>query len=158
MDKELQLRMAVSSLQDSYVSTLDSGKLEQWPEFFTEDCHYEIIPKENADLDLPAPLIYCTNRRMLRDRVVSLREANIYEEHTYRHLTSGFVLTSQTEDVVRTTSNYVVVITGRAGDSSLYQAGMYEDEVVRIDGRWLYRRKRVIYDTSRIPTLLATPI
>ena len=26
---------------------------EEWPNFFTEDCIYEIIPKENADLGLP---------------------------------------------------------------------------------------------------------
>lgn len=158
MDKELQLRMELMSLQDSYISTLDGGNLEQWPNFFTEGCHYEIIPKENADLNLPAPLIYCTNRRMLRDRVLSLREANIYEEHTYRHLISGLVVTSSADGVARTTSNYVIVITGMAGESSIYQAGTYEDEVVRVDGKWLYQRKRVVYDTSRIQTLLATPI
>src|SRR3546814_21012915 len=61
------------------VSALDGGRLEDWPTFFTPECRYEIIPKENADANLPAPVIYCNNQKMLRDRVVSLRHANIYE-------------------------------------------------------------------------------
>ena len=52
----------------------------------------------------------------------------------------------------------IVVITGQAGDSSVYQAGTYLDEVVQHEGEWRYRSKRVVYDTLRVPTLLATPI
>src|SRR3546814_1760605 len=80
-----QLWTEIAILQHQYVSALDSGNLEAWPQFFTEDCRYEIIPKENVDAGLPAPVIYCRNQKMLRDRVTSLRNANIYErseEHT----------------------------------------------------------------------------
>ena len=41
-------------------------------------------------------------RRLLRDRVVALRNANIYEEHRYRHTTSGPVILSREDDEVRT--------------------------------------------------------
>ncbi|MNT87848.1 Anthranilate 1,2-dioxygenase small subunit [compost metagenome] len=51
-----------------------------------------------------------------------------------------------------------MVITGTAGESSVYQAGTYLDEVVLHEGEWRYRSKRVVYDTSRVATLLATPI
>jgi anthranilate 1,2-dioxygenase small subunit len=54
---DLGLRQALLALQDEYISTLDTGALEQWPEMFVEDCLYEIIPKENYDLGLPAPVI-----------------------------------------------------------------------------------------------------
>lgn len=158
MNTQLQLWLELSELQARYVSALDSLQLEAWTEFFTEDCRYEIIPKENVDAGLPAPVVYCRNRKMLRDRVLSLRHANIYEGHTYRHMTSGLVITRQDGDVVCTTSSYVVVITGQAGESSVYQAGTYLDELVRVDGAWRYRQKRVVYDTSRVQTLLATPI
>lgn len=158
MNNNFQLWTELSVLQHGYVSALDNDRLEEWPDYFTEQCRYEIIPKENFDLGLPAPVIYCVNKKMLRDRVVSLRNANIYDAHTYRHMTSGLVITSVTDDVVHTTSSYVVVNTSRVGDSTVYQAGCYRDEVVRVDGRWLYRSKRVVYDTSRVQTLLATPI
>ncbi|ABE31845.1 ring hydroxylating beta subunit [Paraburkholderia xenovorans LB400] len=153
-----QLWTEIAILQHQYVSALDSGNLEAWPQFFTEDCRYEIIPKENVDAGLPAPVIYCRNQKMLRDRVTSLRNANIYESHTYRHLVSGLVLTNVAQDTVQTTSSYVVVITGLTGESSIYQAGAYQDEVVKANGVWRYRAKRVMYDTLRVQTLLATPI
>jgi anthranilate 1,2-dioxygenase small subunit len=145
-------------LQNRYISALDNDRLEDWPSFFTEDCLYEIVPKENDDAGLPVGIIHCTNQRMLRDRVVSLRNANIFEAHSYRHFVSGLVILAEAEDAVETESSYVVVQTRTDGESFVYQAGRYLDRVVRVGGSWRYARKRVIYDTSRVQTLLATPI
>lgn len=156
--ERLQLWTELLELQHRYVSALDNNRLEDWPGFFVEDGRYEIIPKENFDGGFPAPIIYCRNAGMLRDRVLSLRNANIFEDHVYRHSTSGLVITSMVDGVVHTQSSYIVVITNQAGDSSVYQAGTYLDEVVQHDGEWRYRSKRVVYDTSRVATLLATPI
>ncbi|MBV7460416.1 MULTISPECIES: anthranilate 1,2-dioxygenase small subunit AndAd [unclassified Acidovorax] len=156
--QRLQLWTELLELQHRYVSALDTNRLEDWPGFFVEDCRYEIIPKENLDAGFPAPIVYCRNASMLRDRVLSLRHANIFEDHAYRHATSGLVITSVEDGMVRTQSSYIVVITGQAGDSSVYQAGTYLDEVVQHEGEWRYRSKRVVYDTLRVPTLLATPI
>jgi anthranilate 1,2-dioxygenase small subunit len=159
MDARLLLRLELCELQDLCSSALDNDRLEAWTDFFTEDCRYEIIPKENVDAGLPAPVIYCRNRKMLRDRVLSLRNANIYEGHTYRHMTSGLVVGDIADDgSIATTSSYVVINTGQAGESTVYQAGCYHDEVVRVDGALRYRKRRVVYDTSRVQTLLATPI
>lgn len=148
----------LNMLQSRYLNALDNDRLEEWPTLFTEDCRYEIVPKENADMGLPVGIIYCTNQRMLRDRVVSLRNANIFEAHSYRHLVSGLVVTGGAGSELCTESNYVVVQTRANGESSVYQAGKYYDKVVRTGNGWLYREKRVIYDTSRVQTLLATPI
>jgi len=52
----------------------------------------------------------------------------------------------------------VVVQTRSNGESNVYQAGKYYDTVVRTPDGLRYKRKRVIYDTSRVQTLLATPI
>ncbi|MGY6119532.1 anthranilate 1,2-dioxygenase small subunit AndAd [Paraburkholderia strydomiana] len=148
----------VYELAHRYVSVLDNDKLEQWPDLFTEDCHYEIIPKENFDAGLKAPVIYCTNQKMLRDRVISLRHANIYERHTYRHMISGLVVKGETDDEVETTCSYVVILTNQSGESSVYQAGVFHDIVSRLDGVMRYRSKIAVYDTLRVQTLLATPI
>lgn len=158
MPDRLQLWIELAELQARYVSVLNNDQLEAWTDFFTEDCRYEIIPKENADAGLPAPVLYCRNRKMLRDRVLSLRHANIFEGHTYRHMTSGLIVTGQTTESITTTSSYVVVITGQNGESNVYQAGTYEDELVRVEGELRYRKKRVVFDTLRVQTLLATPI
>jgi anthranilate 1,2-dioxygenase small subunit len=55
-------------------------------------------------------------------------------------------------------SNYVVVNTSQEGSSSIYQAGVYEDRVVRTEAGWRFRQTRVVYDTARVATLLAYPI
>jgi anthranilate 1,2-dioxygenase small subunit len=154
----LMLRLEMTELLDRYVAYLDNDRLEDWAALFTDDCLYEIIPKENADFGLPAPVIHCTNARMVRDRVTSLRNANIYEEHTYRHMYSGLSVEQRDPDTVALESSYVVVNTGQEGTSSVYQAGCYKDVVVRTAEGWRFKEKRVIYDTLRVPTLLATPI
>lgn len=55
-------------------------------------------------------------------------------------------------------SNYVVVQTLSDGESRVYQAGRYFDRVVRIAQGWRYQSKRAVYDTSRVQTLLVTPV
>ena len=154
----MKLWFELHMLQDQYINNLDNDRLEAWPTLFTEDCLYEIIPKENADMGLPIGIIYCNNQKMLRDRVVSLRNANIFEEHSYRHMTSGLCVVAEKDGVIETESNYVVIQTRTDGESNVYQAGKYYDKVVRTDAGLRYQSKRVIYDTSRVQTLLATPI
>jgi len=158
MTEKMTLWFELHQLQESYIHALDNGRLEDWPEFFTDDCLYEIVPRENADAGLPIGVIYCDNKKMLRDRVLSLRHANIYEDHTYRHMTSGLVFKALDDDTVEAESSYVVIQTLQNGESFVYQAGRYLDLVVKTVAGWRYARRRVIYDTLRVPTLLATPI
>ncbi|WP_211443179.1 anthranilate 1,2-dioxygenase small subunit AndAd [Collimonas humicola] len=155
---DMTLWFELHQLQEAYVHALDNDRLEEWPEFFTEDCLYEIIPRENADAGLPIGIIYCDSKRMLRDRVLSLRHANIYEAHSYRHMTSGLMIKAIDADTAETESSYIVIQTLQDGESTVYQAGRYIDRVVRTAAGWRYAKKRVVYDTLRVATLLATPI
>lgn len=156
--EQMILWFELNQLQQNYISALDNDRLEAWPNFFTEDCLYEIIPRENEDAGLPIGVMYCDSQRMLRDRVLSLRHANIYEVHSYRHLTSGLQITAIDADTAETESSYVVIQTLQDGESFVYQVGRYLDRVVRTRDGWRYASKRVIFDTSRVATLLATPI
>jgi anthranilate 1,2-dioxygenase small subunit len=145
-------------LQERYVSVIDSDRLEEWPDLFTEDGVYEIIPKENADLGLSIGIMHCFGRPMMRDRIVSLRKANVFEPHAYRHMTSGLEFRAVDADTVDVQLNYVVVQTLSDGESRVYQAGRYFDRVVRTSQGWRYQCKKAIYDTSRVQTLLVTPV
>jgi anthranilate 1,2-dioxygenase small subunit len=145
-------------LQEHYINVIDSDRLEEWPDLFIEDCVYEIVPKENADRGLPMGIMHCFGRPMLRDRVVSLRKANVFEPHTYRHMTSGLEFTQVDTTTIDMQSNYVVVQTLSDGESRVFQAGRYFDRVVRMANGWRYQRKRAVYDTSRVQTLLVTPV
>ena len=151
------LRLELMSLQDRYVACIDNDRIEEWPGFFVEDCLYEIVSRENEEAGLPAPVIHCDNARMLRDRVVALRHANIYERPAYRHMLSGLEWREEAGEYAVSTS-YVVVNTSIEGVSTLYQAGRYLDRVVRTAEGLRFRQKRCIYDTLRVQTLLAFPI
>src|SRR5215470_10185663 len=155
--EEIMLWYDLQRLQEHYISVIDTDRLEEWPDLFTEDGVYEIIPKENADLGLPAGILHCFGRPMMRDRIVALRKANVFEPHTYRHMTSGLEFKQVDGDTVDMQSNYVVVQTLTDGESRVYQAGRYFDRIVRTTEGWRYQSKRVIYDTSRVQTLLVTP-
>jgi anthranilate 1,2-dioxygenase small subunit len=157
MDK-MALWFEIHQLQERYVHALDNDKLEEWPEFFTDDCKYEIVPRENEKAGLPIGIIYCDSKGMLQDRVLSLRHANIYEEHTYRHMASGLMIKPLDDNTVEAESSYIVVQTLQNGESFVYQAGCYKDRIVKTADGWKYASRRVIYDTLRVATLLATPI
>jgi len=156
--EDLMTRLELLALQDRYVAALDNDRLEDWPGMFTEDCLYEIVSKENEDQGLPAPVIFCEGKAMLRDRVVSLRNANIFQPVVYRHFISGLSVQSDDGEAVAMRSSYLVINTTQLGQSIVYQTGRYHDVVVRTAAGWRFRSKRAIYDTSRIQTALAIPI
>jgi anthranilate 1,2-dioxygenase small subunit len=156
--EDLMIRLELAALQDRYVATLDYDRLEEWPALFTEDCLYEIVSKENEDAGLPAPVIHCDNARMLRDRVLALRNANIFERPQYRHCLSGMEFQADADGGYAMRTSYVVVNTSIDGTSGIYQAGCYLDRVVRTPQGLRFRAKRCIYDTLRVQTVLAYPI
>ena len=156
--QELIVWFELHRVQERYISLIDNDQLEEWPNLFTEDGIYEIVPKENADQGLSIGIMHCFGRPMMRDRIVSLRKANVFEPHTYRHLTSGLEFIRIGKDTVEMQSNYVVVQTLTDGESRIYQAGRYEDRLVRTVDGWRFEKKRAIYDTSRVQTLLVTPV
>lgn len=55
-------------------------------------------------------------------------------------------------------ASYVVINTSKLGQSVAYQTGWYHDLLVRPDGAWRFKNKRVIYDTSRTQTALAAQV
>ena len=157
MNPALLLRLEMQDLQDRYMAAIDEDRLEDWPKLFVEDCLYEIIPRENEEAGFPAPVMYCDSAGMLRDRVISLRNANIYAKPNYRHFCSGLTCRMDGDAVVMT-SSYAVINTHTDGSSFVYQAGLYRDLVVQTAEGWRFKQKRVIYDTLRVQTVLAYPI
>jgi anthranilate 1,2-dioxygenase small subunit len=155
---ELLLLHELQALQNRYITTIDQDRLEEWPGLFIAEGRYEIVPRENVDLGLPAGLMHCFGQPMMRDRVVALRKANVFERQLYRHFVSGLRIVTGSGDRVETASNYMVVRTLSETDLSIFQVGVYEDIVVRTESGWRYAAKRAIFDNARVHTLLAIPV
>ena len=108
-------RLEIELLYTDYAHCLDNDRLEDWPGFFTEDCAYRVISAENFEAGLPLGLIYATSKNMLVDRVMALREANIYEPQRYRHMTSNIRIKVHTTDLLDVVANFIVVRTMQDG-------------------------------------------
>ena len=78
--------LRIAELNAAYASAIDNDRLEEWPEFFVEDCLYKITSADNHRRGYAAGIVYADSRAMLRDRVTALRRANIYERQSYRHV------------------------------------------------------------------------
>ena len=159
MNGERQLLLnEIAEFNAAYAHCIDDDRLEQWPEYFTEDCEYRIIPRENVDLGLPAAIVFCDNRGMLIDRVVALRKANIYPAHYSRHVLGFPVLLEGEGAAIRSQTSYVLLQTRMDGETRVFSAGKYVDWMVRANGLLRLKQRSVVFDTHRIDTLLVTPI
>jgi anthranilate 1,2-dioxygenase small subunit len=155
---EAARRLELESLYTEYAAALDAGRLEDWPEFFTDECHYRVTSAENYEAGLPLGLIYASSKAMLRDRVSALREANIYEPQRYRHLISGIRITKEQNKELQLEANFLVVRTMQDGGMILFAAGRHVDRVLRTDAGWKFVSKIVVLDSRQIDTLLAIPL
>ena len=147
-----------AELMDEYVELIDTDRLEDWIELFTEDATYQVLPRENLEHKLPASLMLCTSKNMLRDRIVSLRNANLYNPHYDRHFVSAVRLQAVEEGLWEMRANYAVYQTNLEGHSRLFSIGGYRDKLCFDGGRLRFREKIVIVDTFAVPSMLATPL
>jgi 3-phenylpropionate/cinnamic acid dioxygenase small subunit len=154
---ELQLQSVVENLHARYIHALDAGRLEDWPELFTEKGTYRITTAENEERGLPLPVLYAEGRAMLRDRVASLRHANIYEPQRYRHMVCAVLTERLSDSVAKSVANFMVVRVMDSGDTLLFATGRYLDRVA-LAPEPRYEERVVICDSRRFDTLLAIPL
>jgi len=156
MGTDPNLQLAVEGLHARYVHALDADKLEEWPQFFTENGRYRITTAENEERGLPLSVLYAEGRAMMRDRIQSLRHANIYEPQRYRHMVSSVLVEPVDASVVRSTANFVVLRIMQDGATLIFASGRYVDRIVLREMQ--YAERVVICDSRRFDTLLAIPL
>ncbi|WP_211265252.1 aromatic-ring-hydroxylating dioxygenase subunit beta [Actinacidiphila oryziradicis] len=148
----------LSRAQAEYARCIDEGPLEDWPAFFEEDCHYRITTADNHRQGLEAGVVWADNRRMLADRISALREANIYEAHTYRHILGQPAILEEFGDGARSETGFIVVRVMRDGTTGIFATGRYIDRYRFDNGRASLAERIVVCDSSAIDTLLALPL
>jgi len=151
-----EVQPAVERLHARYAHALDEGRLEDWPNFFTQNGRYRITTAENEERGLPLPVLYAEGQAMLRDRVASLRHANIYEPQRYRHMVSAVLLEQESAASVKSIANFLVIRIMENGESVLFASGRYVDRIALPELR--YEERVVICDSRRFDTLLAIPL
>jgi 3-phenylpropionate/cinnamic acid dioxygenase small subunit len=149
----------IAALNAACAGVVDAGRLEEWPDFFMDECHYKVTTADNHAQGYQAGLIYADSRAMLIDRIAALRQANIYERQRYRHILGMPQITGESDGTLFTETSFLVVRTMRDGQMSVFAAGVYLDKVRRdAAGPWRYAERIVVCDSQRIDTLLAIPL
>ena len=152
------LRLELEELYAEYVACLDEERLEEWPEFFTDDAVYRIMPRENFERGLPIATLHCESKGYLKDRVVAIRQTSVYAPRYVRRLVSNLRVLGWRDEALHVRANYAAFETLRDELTRVFSVGRCHDRLVVADGGLKFKEKLVIFDSELIPTSLIYPL
>jgi anthranilate 1,2-dioxygenase small subunit len=153
-----ELRERIARLFVDYAWLLDEARYEEWLGLFSETAVYKVMPRENIEYGMPAALMYCKNKDMLRDRITSLLEVNKFNIHTTRHLLGASRIGEPVSGAVAVETPFAVYQTDQEGVSRLFGVGKYISRISCTSKALLFEEIVVQLDTFSVPTLLADPL
>ena len=148
----------IMAVQAAYARCIDSNALEAWPDFFLDPCLYKVTTAENHKNGFEAGVIYADSKGMLADRVQALRQANIYEKQSYRHIVGLPSVLRNGGDEADAETPFLVVRIMHDGTSEVFATGVYLDTFRQHGDALKFARRVVVCDSSRFDTLLAIPL
>jgi anthranilate 1,2-dioxygenase small subunit len=154
----IDARFAVYDLLALATNLLDRDALEEWIECFTEAGAYRVLSRENVERNLPLPLFRCDSKDMIRDRVLSLRKANVTNLHRDRHVVGPAQLSVESDGFIRAESGFALYQSTHDGTASLFSLGVYLDRIHIHEQVARFVERHVIVDLFSVPTMLSTPI
>jgi len=155
---DIALRLGIGDLCAAYADCIDDDRLEEWPDFFVDDCRYLITDRESHQAGFRHGVIYCASRGMLVDRVTSLRRVLMFEAHRYRHVLGPVRIDKVADGVAETRSNFIAVRIMHDGENSLFATGRYLDRIDVSHTPFRFIERTVVLDSQKIDTLLVIPL
>jgi anthranilate 1,2-dioxygenase small subunit len=155
---DLAIRLGVHELIGDYAERIDEDRLEEWPELFADPCRYLVISRANHEAGLRQGVMYAASRGMLLDRVFSIRRANIFEPHRYRHVVGPIRLKAVEGSVALVHSNFLAARIMHDGATTLFASGRYLDRIDIATIPFRFNERIVVLDSDKIDTLLAIPL
>jgi anthranilate 1,2-dioxygenase small subunit len=150
---------AVENLIYEWARHIDEDHVEAITDLMLDDGRYTVKSRFNHDRDLPMAIIDSHSAAQLRDRIKSMRVANIYEPHHYRHILSGIQILNEERGVLHVRSNYLVIRTmALDGDMKIFSTGQCQDQIVLTADGPKFKKRLFLYDSRIIETLLVVPI
>jgi anthranilate 1,2-dioxygenase small subunit len=148
----------IARAQAEYARCIDDDRLEDWPDHFHGSCVYKITTAADHREGLEGAIIFANSKGMLRDRVSALREANIYERQSYRHILGQPSILHEGRGEVRSETSFLVARIVQDGDTDIFATGRYLDLYRIEEGKLRLNERIVVCDSSRIDTLMALPL
>lgn len=158
IEDRLRLRLELDELYAAYAETLDSGDYDAWPDFFTDDCMYQVIARENYEQGLPLAAIRCESKGMLLDRVHAVKTTSMYAPRSLRHLVSGLNVAAAEGDMITARASFCILETLVDEPTRVFMSGRYLDRLVRVDGQLKFSERIGVFDSNLVLNTLVMPI
>ncbi|MDE2580508.1 MAG: aromatic-ring-hydroxylating dioxygenase subunit beta [Rhodospirillales bacterium] len=152
------LRARIEDFLAEIARLIDDDAVECWPEAFAEDATYRIIPRDAFEAGQPVGILSCEGRGMMRDRVLALRTANIFEPHRTCHVLGRPRLTPATDGTIEARSTFALYRTQQGGRTELFAAGKYLDRIIERDGALRLASREVVLESGQVDILIVLPI
>jgi hypothetical protein len=118
---------AIRDLLSSYCFHTDRGNPDALAALFTEDCIWEGGK---------------FGRREGRRAVHEFAVKGAARETKFRHLTMNSIITVAGDKATARSYGYVLKLEGTAAPAPFF-AGFYEDELVKVGGKWLFKVRNI---------------
>jgi anthranilate 1,2-dioxygenase small subunit len=151
-------RLDLQEFYFRYTECLDGGRLQHWPEFFTEPCVYRVTTLRGMRMGPDADLVSFDSKSIMLDRIVALDQSEDFEPHHQRHFITNVRAQTTEDHELRVFANLLVIRTFPGKRSELFVSGCYQDRLVRSGGRLKFQEKLVILDSEEAPDGLIYPV
>jgi 3-phenylpropionate/cinnamic acid dioxygenase small subunit len=151
-------REDLHAFYDAYFEMLDDGRLEEWPDYFVDDCVYRIIPRENYEAGRQLCTMQADGKGMLVDRVYGILKAQIFAPRYCRRFYSGLRVTRAEARQIDVRQNVVVIQTRLDKPSEILGCGVGRDCLVRdAAGHLKFRERTLVLDSEMVPNSFVYP-
>jgi 3-phenylpropionate/cinnamic acid dioxygenase small subunit len=151
-------REAIRAFYDAYFDTLDEGRLEEWPEFFVEQCVYRIIPRENYAAGQGLCIMQADSKGMLTDRVRAILRTQVYAPRYYRRFYSGLRVVKASGKEWEVRQNVLIIQTLLNKPSEILGCGVGHDRLAANEsGELKFLDRTLILDTEMIRNSVIYP-
>src|ERR1043166_8290103 len=155
---DLALRLPIGDLNAAHADCIDDDRLEDWLNFFVDNCRYLITDRQSHEAGLRHGIIYGASKGMLTDRVMAMRKANIFEPHRYRHIVRPPQIGRAADGIADARSTFLAARIMHNGDSQLFATGPYLDKIAESETPFRFVERLVILDSRKVDTLLVLPL
>ena len=127
LELEEKILRQIERLQLEYISSIDDGPLENWPQFFTDPCLYLVNSRDNLERNMELGVMRFESVGMLVDRVSATQHAAVFAPRRIRHVLGPVIIDEVTAQEIFTRTNVAIYQTSSDGDTVLLMVAQYQD-------------------------------
>ena len=150
--------LEVADLYARYAETICDRHIDQWPDYFTEQCLYRLVPRLNHDRGLRIGPMFAESKGALKDRVTAINETLVHASRSLTHIISGARVVEVDGNTVRARSMLSVYQTLVDGNTRLQLVGRTFDTIDTSGAQYLFRERLVVFDSELLTGALVFPV